>query len=112
MSSSVALHLTLLRESSLSKKLAVKGRLTGQKALSPPSMPRSRVHCHAWLLGGRYTATLGLLPGCCRPTFRSSHFERQPSYPLNHLLGSNHTFTAERLTWREIISEGWAHWFP
>lgn len=82
MSSSVALHLTLLRESSLSKKLAVKGRLTGQKALGSICLHlRCRDHGYTAMLGFWVAGTrprLVFYPGAADPcsdlhTLRDSH---------------------------------------
>lgn len=97
--------LPLLLSPSLSKKLAIMGRLAGQRVL------RS-ICLHLQYQDYRYTAMLDLLPGCCRFAPRSPPLQSQLAYPLSHLLSPNNTFTEVRLTERETISQGWVDWFP
>lgn len=96
MSSSIALHLILLKVLSPSKKLAIMGRLACQRALGSICLYfQCRDH--------GYTALLGLLPGYFRFTLRSSCLQSQLSYPLSHLFNHNNIFTEVRLTERNHI---------
>lgn len=77
MSSSTALHHTLLRGSLLSKKLALKGRLAGQRALGS-------VCLHFRCRDDGYTAMLGLWVAGTRPRLVFFPGTADPRSDLTH----------------------------